>query len=126
MIDGTIARKTNSESKFGANFDTAADFVFVLSAFIKLAPSLQISKWMMIWVCVIALIKIINIISGLVCRKSLMLLHTLMNKITGALLFALPLTLSFIELKYSALVILPIATFAAIQEGHYIRTGKEV
>ena len=36
------------------------------------------------------------------------------------LLFLLPLTLSFIELKYSSIVICSIATYAAIQEGSYI------
>ena len=55
------------------------------------------------------------------------------NLITGlriicsiALLFVLPLTLPFINLKYSALAVCLVATFAAIQEGHFIRTGKEV
>ena len=28
MVDGTVARKTNSISEFGARFDTVADFVF--------------------------------------------------------------------------------------------------
>lgn len=43
----------------------------------------------------------------------------------GVLVFALPLTLHFIDLKYSAPVVCTVAIFAAIQEGHYIRTGKE-
>ena len=30
MIDGTIARKMNTVTEFGARFDTAADFVFVV------------------------------------------------------------------------------------------------
>lgn len=51
-------------------------------------------------------------------------LHTVMNKITGALCFLLPFTLSFIDLKYSAIAVCCIATFAAIQEGHYIRTVR--
>ena len=29
MIDGTIARKTGTVSKFGARLDTASDFVFM-------------------------------------------------------------------------------------------------
>ena len=41
------------------------------------------------------------------------------------LLFILPLTLPVVELKYSAPLVCALATFAAIQEGHYIRTGKE-
>ena len=29
MIDGTIARKTNTVSEFGSKLDTVADFIFV-------------------------------------------------------------------------------------------------
>lgn len=36
------------------------------------------------------------------------------------------LTLSFIELNYSALVVCSVATIAAVQEGHFIRTGQEI
>lgn len=42
------------------------------------------------------------------------------------MLFVLPFTLLYIELKYSAVLVCTLATFAAIQEGHYIRTGIEV
>ena len=36
------------------------------------------------------------------------------------------LTLSFIELNYSAPVVCSVATIAAVQEGHFIRTGQEI
>ena len=62
-------------------------------------------------------IKIGNIIRGYVSKKQFISLHTRMNKITGLLLFLLPLTLSFIEMKYSSIIVCSIATFAAIQEG---------
>ena len=39
-------------------------------------------------------------------------------------MFVLPLTMEVVELHYSALVVCVIATFAAIQEGHFIRTVK--
>ena len=126
MIDGTIARKTNTDSKFGARLDSVADFIFVVAALIKLLPDMHIPQWLWIWVVVIAIIKIFNIISGIVCSKRLIVEHTIMNKITGFLLFLLPLTLSFIELKYSAIVVCSIATFSAIQEGYFIRKGKEI
>lgn len=43
-----------------------------------------------------------------------------------ALLFLLPLTQIFVDLKYSAVVVCTIATFSAIQEGYLIRTGREI
>ena len=57
-------------------------------------------------------------------QKKLVAVHSVINKVAGALLFALPLTLRFIELRYSAVVVCAVATFAAVQEGHFIRTGK--
>ena len=124
MIDGAVARKTNTVSVFGAKFDTIADIVFVAVCLIKLLPILDIPVWLWIWIAVIALIKVINIISGAIMFKRMIALHTVMNKITGALCFLLPFTLSFINLKYNAIVVCAAATFAAIQEGHYIRTGR--
>ena len=56
--------------------------------------------------------------------KQFVSVHTVANKITGLLMFVLPLTMTVVELRYSALVVGVVATFAAIQEGHFIRTGK--
>lgn len=122
MIDGAVARKTGTASAFGSKLDTAADFVFVVVCLIKLLPVIHAPTWLIIWIIVIAMIKVINLISGYVMRKELVSLHTAMNKVTGVLLFALPLTITFIDLKYSGSFVSAIATFAAIQEGHLIRT----
>ena len=125
MIDGTIAKKTNSASEFGAKLDTVADLVFVAVSLIKLLPIIHIPGWLWIWGSAIAIIKIGNIIWGYVSKKQFIALHIIMNKITGFLLFLLPLTLSLVELKFSSLVVCSIATFAAIQEGVYILRGCE-
>jgi len=45
MVDGTIARKTNSASEFGARLDTISDFIFFVVSFIKLLPVIHIPKW---------------------------------------------------------------------------------
>ena len=119
MIDGTIARKTKSASEFGTKMDTAADFVFVAVSLIKMLPTIYIPEWIWIWGAVIAIIKIGNIIWGYVSKKQFISLHTIMNKITGLLLFLLPLTLPFVEWKYSSIVVCSIATLAAIQEAIY-------
>ena len=69
MIDGTIARKLGTESKFGRNFDTIADIVFVASSAYKLFPEFKIPRVIWLWISIIAVIKIINIISGFVRKK---------------------------------------------------------
>lgn len=125
MIDGAVARKTHSVSEFGAVLDTFADIVFVLVCFIKFIPVIEIPVWLYVWIAVIALIKTVNIISGYAVQKKFVTLHTVMNKVTGILLFVLPFTFSFIQLKYSAVFVCIAATFAAVQEGHFIRTGEK-
>lgn len=72
----------------------------------------------------IALIKIINIISGHIVQRKLVAVHSVMNKVTGVLLFVLPLTFSIVPLKYSAIPVCAVATFAAVQEGCFIRCRK--
>ena len=125
MLDGFVARKTDSVSKLGARLDTIADFWLVVVCLIKLLPVLRIPAWLYIWIGIIALIKVINIISGFVVQKRFVPVHSVMNKATGALLFLLPLTIPAVPLKYSVIVVCAAATFAAIQEGHFIRTGRE-
>lgn len=124
MLDGFIARKTNTASNFGAKWDSIADFLFFSICLIKMLPLLQIPGWLWIWIVVVALMKLIFVIYGFIVRKTLIVEHTLFNKITGFLLFTFPLTLSIVDLKYSATVVIIIATLAAIQEGYYIMIGQ--
>ena len=125
MFDGFVARQTDTASKLGARLDTIADFVFVVVCLIKLLPVLSIPAWLYTWIGMIALIKVVNIISGFAAQKKLVTVHSVMNKATGVLLFMLPLTIPAVPLKYSAVGVCAVATFAAIQEVHFIRTGRE-
>ena len=103
----------------GAKIDTAADLVFVTVSLIRILPTIHIPGWLWSWGGGIAMIKIGNIIWGYVSKKQFISLHTIMNKIAGLFLFLFPLTLSFVELKYSSIIVCSIATFAAIQEGGF-------
>lgn len=117
ILDGWIARVTNTESELGAKLDSAADFFFVVVCLIKLLPALTIPLWIYVWTGIIAAIKLRNIVLGIILHKQFMAVHSFANKLTGALLFALPFTLSLIEIQYSATFVCIIATFAAIEEG---------
>ena len=126
MLDGFVARRTNSASPLGAKLDSMVDVVFLAVCLIKLLPVLALPVWLWVWVGLIALLRLVNILSGFVCRKKLVLLHTRANKLTGALLFLLPLSLGFLNIAYTAVPLCALASFAAIQEGHFIRTGREI
>ena len=122
MVDGWVARRTQTASELGSKLDTIADIVFFIACLVMLLPVLDIPVWLYVWIGIIALIKVINVISGLVVQKRFVSVHSTMNKVTGLLLFVFPLTITFLDLKYSAAVVCIFATFAAIQEGHFIRT----
>ena len=124
MIDGTVARKTGTASDFGSKLDSIADFVFVAVCLIKLLPVLNIQKWLYIWIVLIAAIKAVNFVFGLRKYRKVVFVHSVLNKITGLLAFALPLSIRLLELRYTAAIVCTIATVAAIQEGYFMRTKK--
>ena len=124
MTDGTVARKTKTVSELGSRLDSVADIVFAAVCLVKLLPAINIPLWLFVWTGIIALVRIINIVSGFIMQKRFVMLHTVMNKVTGLLLFVLPLTLRFVEIKYTAIPVCAAATFAAVQEGHFVRTGN--
>ena len=129
MLDGLIARMMHKISAFGSKLDTAADIVFMASVLFKVISSVYIPLWLWTWIAFIALIKIINVISGVVFYRHLVVEHTIMNKVTGAILFVIHLLIGCLSVQSTAMVVIVVcivATFSAIQEGHYIRIGKEV
>lgn len=120
MVDGTVARITNTANEFGARLDTLADMVFVLACLAKLLPVLTMPTWLCIWIGLIALLKGFNILLEYLLRRRLAAKHTFLNKVTGFLLFLFPLTCPFLNLPYSGSLICAIALLAALQEGYMI------
>jgi CDP-diacylglycerol--glycerol-3-phosphate 3-phosphatidyltransferase len=122
MLDGFLARRWGVESKFGAKLDSLADFIFVLVVGYKLFPLLKLpaALWMMIGL--IAMVKTVNAISSYVVRHRIEFLHTKANKLTGFLLFLSVMTIEQSYFIPVAWAIACIALFAAIREGHLIRS----
>ena len=125
VLDGAVARLAGTESRIGEKLDTLADIVFVAMWMVLFIPAINVGRWIWIWTGVIALIKVVNVIYGLAMKKGLVAKHTPANKATGFLLFLLPMIVLWevIKVPYIILVSL-LATFAAVQEGHLIRTEQ--
>ena len=129
VLDGIAARHLGKETKVGARLDTVADTVFTAVVIIKTVRAVNIPLWIIIWTVLIAVIKCINIISGFILYKRFIAEHTVMNKICGALLFVIVLCLGLLPGRLTVILIVltgAVTTFAAIQEGYYIQTGKEI
>ncbi|MBR1782485.1 MAG: CDP-alcohol phosphatidyltransferase family protein [Bacteroidales bacterium] len=122
MVDGPLARKLQAESKTGAVLDSVADIVFVACCAIRLFPALKIPVWLWIWAGMIVIIKMVNQISARVLCKRFCFPHTWANKLTGLLLFLTMPTMFWSMIPIS--IVAALATFAAVQEGHFIRTKQ--
>jgi CDP-diacylglycerol--glycerol-3-phosphate 3-phosphatidyltransferase len=117
MIDGTVARKIGSAGKFGAKLDSVADIMFMAAAFFKLLPVMPIHWWLWVWTAAIAGVRTINGVIG----KNLLMPHTFPNKLTGFMLFLLPLTIKFIDIRYSGTAVCCAATYAALHDCYCTR-----
>lgn len=129
ILDGIVARYFGKETEFGAKFDTFADIIFTVVVIIKVLRNIYVTTWLIIWIICIAIIKVINIISGFVICRHFISEHTALNKICGFLLFVIPLLINIFSkhlIDIFVALTCVIATISAIQEGHFIRTKKEI
>ena len=125
VLDAAIARRTDTASRLRERLDTIADIVFVAVWMILFLPAINAGKCIWIWVDMIATVKFVNIVSGFIVLKAFATKHTLANKVTGILLFLLPMTIQVESIKGPSIILAcSLATFAAIQEGHLIRKTK--
>lgn len=125
MLDGPAARLTHSESDKGAALDSAADILFFAVCAVKLLPVMSIPSWALIWTALIAAVKLINIITGIVRFGRPVLPHTAANKCAGVMLFLFPLTAVSAGMAVSSAAVCAVSSFAAVQEGLYIRKYRE-
>ena len=124
MVDGWLARKLHAESKTGAVLDSVADILFVVCCAVRLLQVVEIPVWLWIWAGVIVFIKMVNQVSALVVYKRFCFPHTSANKLTGFFLFLAAPAVFWSVIPIAAVA--AVATFAAVQEGHFIRTKQVV
>ena len=116
VLDGFIARRLHTESETGAMLDSAADLLFAVVYAVRILPLLNIPRWVLIWTAIIAVIKIAEILIASRKAHKLTIEHSFGNKLTGLLLFLLPLSVSFADVKYGAAIVCITATAAVIRE----------
>lgn len=51
LLDGKIARKTNSVSKFGAKLDVFADLLYIVISYITLVNMKVLPLWFLMFIC---------------------------------------------------------------------------
>ena len=102
--------------------DSVADIIFVVCCAARLLQVVEIPVWLWTWAVVIVFIKIMNQVSALVVCKRLCFPHTWANKLAGILLFLAAPAVFWSVIPIA--IVAALATFAAVQEGHFIRTKQ--
>lgn len=92
VLDGYIARKTNTCSEFGSKLDSAADLMFYGIIIYRLLPILSVRIPDGIWYVVVAIIilRVFTYVFTAIKHKVFMSNHTYLNKITGFCVFLIP------------------------------------
>lgn len=122
VADGYVARRLKAETKKGALLDSIADIVFVFCSAYKLFPHLRLPSWLWAIASIIAAIKFTSQACAWIKHEKFIFLHTFTNKLTGFLLFVSTPIFVCSEMNYPLILTAIVATYAAIEEGHYIRT----
>jgi len=116
IADGYIARKYLLVSKFGSRLDSLADFIFVFTMIYILLTNVNISKALIYWIILIAIIRIISCIISFIKFNKLSFLHTYLNKFTGVVLFVIPVFIINFDINILGCIACIIASISAIEE----------
>ena len=116
VADGLIARKTHTESETGAKLDSTADIIFITVSAVKILPLIHLDLWLWVWIALIAAVKTGAVIKRFLRCREIAIPHSFLNKLTGILLFILPLTASFASFRYFVVFVCAVATASAVQD----------
>ena len=126
VLDGFIARKTNTTTPLGTKLDSVADLMFYAAMFYKIFPTLAevlpIGVWVGIGIAV--LIRLCAYATAAIKYRRFASLHSWLNKVTGFMVFGLPyMVVTPVVAVYSYLGC-AVALFASASEFVlYLRAG---
>lgn len=86
VLDGFVARVTNTSSEFGAKLDSAADLFFYAVMIVKVFPVLwdKLPRWLWLIALTAVAVRLASYLLAAIKYKRFASLHTYMNKFTGA------------------------------------------
>lgn len=92
VLDGWVARATNSISDFGSKFDSIADLLFYAVMLIRIFPVMWDILPKSIWIGAgaVVVLRVISYLFVAIKYRRFASLHTYMNKVTGFFMFAIP------------------------------------
>lgn len=128
ILDGYFARKYNLTSNTGATLDSIADFIMVILVSCVLFTNYSIPIQLIILLVFVFFTRSISIIIGFIRYKKLVLLHTYLNKLAGAVIFIItPLYFLYPNFRFSLFIVISLFTIIPAMEELFINlTSKEL
>lgn len=117
-VDGTIARKFNATSEFGAKLDSIADLFLFVTMMIKILPVLiqVLPHAVMLAIYAIFAFRVLIYLCVGIKEHRLLSTHQILNKATGAMLYFVPFVIKTKFFTIYASIVCAIAALAALNE----------
>lgn len=127
VLDGFVARKLNIISDFGSKLDSISDLLFYSTMMIKVWPYLKKYLPSYVWTLmyVVLAIRLVCYLFVGIRYKAFASRHTILNKVTGAFMFALPFVLKTPYLIHYSLLVLLISYISVFDEIIFIINKKQ-
>ena len=116
MLDGPISRRTHTASRSGARLDSLADVVYLAAVLYCLLPALSLPRWTLWALIAIAVLRCTAWMVGFLKYRRFIALHTLANKLTGAVLFCAPYLLPWVGTDTLCVALCLLASVSAGEE----------
>ena len=116
VLDGFLARASHSEDRRGQILDSTADIVLTVCLLACLIPFLPWEGWMITWITIIAVIRIISLGIGSARFGQIALLHTYGNKLSAFLRYLAPFILAFVDLVPLMLFLCSVTTLSSLED----------
>ncbi|MBR4461040.1 MAG: CDP-alcohol phosphatidyltransferase family protein [Erysipelotrichaceae bacterium] len=126
-LDGFVARKLHTVSRLGSKLDSAADLTFysVMMCKIWLLLVEYLPDYVILLIKAVLVLRAVCYALIALFKKEFSSRHTILNKLTGLLLFLLPMILKTPYLLYYSLFVLLIAYISLFDEIRYLFKKKE-
>lgn len=126
MLDGFLARRLKAASRLGEKLDSVADFIMVCILIFVLYPVLKPAIDIIVWIIVIALVRLTAAFVAVKKYKAFVMLHTIGNKVTGIVLFISPYLFLWFSNNTIMYLVCCIASISAFEELVIQFTSKEL
>lgn len=115
ILDGLIARRFDACTRYGHIIDSIADVVLAIILLYCVIPVVNWEGWMVTWIAVIVVVRIIafGIGSGKYGRPAFV--HTYLNKASGVMLFLTPFLLVTVWAPVTVVIVCCMTSVSAVE-----------